>query len=56
MRFFDPQEGGAVLAFLTLAVAAALVAHEQQSDEQDGEDGEGVKEDEVEEGLVGTHH
>lgn len=54
--FFNPQEGGAVFAFLALAVAAALVAHEQQGDEQDPEDGEGVKEDKVEEGLVGAHH
>lgn len=56
MRFFNPQQGGAVLAFLALAVAAALVAHEQQRDEQGGEDGEGVEEDEVKEGLVGAHH
>lgn len=56
MRFFNPQEGGAVLAFLALAVAAAFVAHEQQRDEQDYEDGKGVEEDEVEEGLVGAHH
>lgn len=52
--FLDPQQGGAVLALLALAVAAALVAHRQQGDEQDGEDGEGVEEDEVEEGLVGA--
>lgn len=56
MRLFNPQEGGAVLAFLALAVAAALVAHKQHGDEEDAEDGEGVKEDEVEEGVVGAHH
>lgn len=56
VRFFDPQQGGAVLAFLALAVAAALEADEQQGDEQDAEDGEGVEEDKVEEGLVGAHH
>lgn len=27
VRFFNPQEGGAVLALLALAVVAALVAH-----------------------------
>lgn len=54
VRFLDPQQGGAVLALLALAVAAALVAHRQQGDEQRGEDGEGVEEDEVEEGLVGA--
>lgn len=27
VRFFNPQEGGAVLAFLALAVVAALIAH-----------------------------
>ena len=56
VRFFNPQEGGAVFALLALAVAAALVAHEQQGDEEDSEDGERVEEDEVEEGLVGAHH
>lgn len=56
VRFFNPQEGGAVLAFLALAVAAALVAYEQHGDEEDAEDGEGVEEDEVEEGVVGAHH
>lgn len=50
----DPQQGGAVLALLALAVAAALVAHRQQGDEQDAEDGEGVEEDEVEERLAGA--
>lgn len=52
--FLDPQQGGAVLALLALAVAAALVAHRQQGDEQDGKDGEGVEEDEVEERLAGA--
>lgn len=56
MRFFNPQEGGTVLALLALAVVAALVAHQQQGDEEDAKNGEGVKEDEVEEGLVGAHH
>lgn len=51
---FDPEEGGAVLAFLALAVVAALVAHEEQGDEEDAEDGEGVEEDKVEEGIVGA--
>ncbi len=27
VRFFNPQEGGAVLALLALAVVTALVAH-----------------------------
>lgn len=54
VRFLDPQQGGAVLALLALAVATALVAHRQQGDEQDGEDGEGVEEDEVEERLAGA--
>lgn len=53
--FLDPQQGGAVLALLALAVVAAFVAHRQQGDEQDGKNGEGVEEDEVEEGLVGAH-
>lgn len=52
MGFFNPKERGAVLAFLALAVVAALVAHRQQSDEQDAKNREGVKEDEVEEGLI----
>lgn len=56
MRFFNPQEGGAVLAFLALAVVAALKADQQHSDEQNAEDGEGVKEDKVEERVVGAHH
>lgn len=56
MWFFNPQERGAVLAFLALAVVPALVAHQQQGDEEDAEDGEGVEEDEVEEGVVGAHH
>ena len=45
VRFFNPQEGGAVLALLALAAVAALVAHQQQGDEEDAEDGERVKED-----------
>lgn len=56
VRLFNPQEGGAVLAFLALAVAAALVAHQEQGDEEDAEDGEGVEENKVEEGVVGAHH
>lgn len=53
---FDPQEGSTVLAFLILTVAAALVTHQQDGDEEDAEDRERVKEDEVEERVVGTHH
>lgn len=56
VRFFYPQEGGAVLALLALVVVAVLEAHQQQGDEEDGEDGERVEEDEVEEGIVGAHH
>lgn len=56
MRFFNPQQGGAVFALLALAVVAALEAHQQQGDEEDDEDGEGVEEDKVEEGVVGAHY
>lgn len=54
VRFLDPQQGGAVLALLALAAAASLVAHREQGDEQDGENGEGVEEDKVEERLAGA--
>lgn len=53
---FNPQEGGTVLAFLALVVVATLKAHEEQRDEEDAEDWEGVEEDEIEEGLIGTYH
>lgn len=33
VRFFNPQQGGAVLAFLALAVVATLEAHQQHGDE-----------------------
>lgn len=56
MGFFNPQQGGAILALLTLVVVAALEAHQQHSDEEDTEDREGIKEDKVEQGLVGAHH
>lgn len=53
---FDPEEGSSVLALLILTGAAALVTHQQDSDEEDAEDRERVEEDEVEERVVGTHH
>lgn len=56
MGFFDPKEGSSVLALLILTGAAALVTHQKDGDEEDAEDRERVEEDEVEEGVVGTHH
>lgn len=53
---FNPQKRSPILAFLALVVVATLKAHEEQSDEEDAEDWEGVEEDEIEEGLVGTYH
>lgn len=48
MGLFDPEQWRAVLAFLILVRTPALVAHQQNSDEQDAKDGEGVEENEVE--------
>lgn len=53
---FDPQERRSVLALLVFAGAAALVSHQQDRDEEDAKDREGVEENEVEEGVVGTNH
>lgn len=53
---FDPQERRSVLALLVFARAAALVSHQQDRDEEDAKDREGVEENEVEEGVVGTNH
>lgn len=56
MGLFNPEQRCAVLAFLILVGAPALVAHQQNSDEQDAKDGEGVEEDEIEKRVVGAHH
>lgn len=56
MGLFYPQERRSILALLVLAGAPALVTHQQDRDEENAEDGEGVKEDEVEERVVGTNH
>lgn len=53
---FDPQERRSVLALLIFAGAAALVSHQQDRNEEDAKDREGVEENEVEEGVVGTNH
>lgn len=56
VRFFNPKKWGTILALLALIVVATLEAHKEQSDEEYAEDWEGVEEDEIEEGLIGTHH
>lgn len=56
VRLLNPQQGGAILALLALVVVATFVAHDQQRNEKDAEDGERVEEEEIEEGLVGAHH
>lgn len=54
MRLFDPQQGHPVLALRVLAGASALEPHQEDGDDQDAEDGEGVEEHEVEEGVIGA--
>lgn len=50
--FFNPEQWCAILAFLILAGAPALVAHQQNSNEQNAKDGEGVEENEIEKRVV----
>lgn len=54
MRLFDPQQGDPVLALRVLAGVSALEPHQEDGDDQDAEDGEGVEEHKVEEGVVGA--
>jgi len=54
VRLFDPQQGDSVLALRVLAGVSALEPHQEDGDDQDAEDGEGVEEHKVEEGVVGA--
>lgn len=56
MRLFDPEQRRTVFAFLILVGTPALVAHQQNCNEQDAKDGKGVEENEVEKRVVGAHH
>lgn len=54
VRLFDPQQGDPIFALRVLAGVSALKPHQEDGDDQDAEDGEWVKEHEVEEGIIGA--
>lgn len=54
MWLFDPKQGDPIFAFWILAGVSALEPHQQDGDDQNAEDGEGIKEHKVEEGIVGA--
>lgn len=56
MGFFNPEQRCSVLAFLILVGTPALVAHQQNCDEQDAKDGEWVEENKIKKRVVGAHH
>lgn len=51
---FDPQQRDPIFALRVLAGVPAFESHQQDGDDQDAEDGKGVEEHKVKEGIVGA--